>query len=123
MMLSERPYWTTRIAKNLIIMRLLCFGSLVIAIPPLAYGQVERASLAGTVTDNSGAVLPGVAIKVTNEATNTSVNLETDTAGDYRAVNLTPGSTCCGRRKPVPALHDERYRPAGCTGGAARHPA
>jgi hypothetical protein len=92
MMLSGRPCWTTRIAKNLIIMRLLCFGSLVIAILPLAHGQVERATLAGTITDNSGAVVPGVAIKVTNEATNISVNLETDSAGDYRAVNLTPGS-------------------------------
>jgi hypothetical protein len=66
MMLLGRP-WTTRIAKNLIIMRLLCFGSLVIATPPLAHGQVERATLAGTITDNSGAVVPGVAIKVTNE--------------------------------------------------------
>jgi hypothetical protein len=33
-----------------------------------------------------------VAVKVTNEATNTSVNLETDAADNYRAVNLTLGS-------------------------------
>jgi hypothetical protein len=58
----------------------------------LASAQVERASLIGTVTDNSGAVLPGVMIKVTNEGTNTSVNLTTDAAGDFRAVNLTPGT-------------------------------
>jgi len=73
-------------------MRFLFFGTLALALLPLAQAQVERATLAGTITDDSGAVLPGVAIKVTNEATNTSINLETDAAGDYRAVNLTPGS-------------------------------
>jgi hypothetical protein len=57
-----------------------------------AWAQMERASLVGTVTDNSGAVLPGVAVKVTNEGTNTSVNLTTDAAGDFRAVNLIPGT-------------------------------
>jgi hypothetical protein len=73
-------------------MRFLFFGTLALALLPLAQAQVERASLAGTITDDSGAVLPGVAIKVTNETTNTSINLETDAAGDYRAVNLTPGT-------------------------------
>lgn len=58
---------------------------------PLA-AQVERASLVGTLTDNSGAVLAGVTIKVTNEGTNASLNLASDAAGDFRAVNLTPGS-------------------------------
>lgn len=72
--------------------RLVCFGVLILALVPALHGQVERASLAGTVTDSSGAVLPGVAVKVTNEATNTSLNLQTDAAGNYRAVNLTPGS-------------------------------
>src|ERR1044071_9514694 len=71
---------------------IILFGSLALAVLPVAFGQVERASLAGTVTDNSGAVLPGVAVKVTNEATNTSVNLDTDAAGNYLVINLTPGS-------------------------------
>ena len=46
----------------------------------------------GTVTDNSGAVLPGVQVKITNEGTNTSTTVITDAAGAYSAVNLTPGS-------------------------------
>jgi hypothetical protein len=57
-----------------------------------AFAQVERASLTGTVSDKTGAVLPDVAVKVTNESTNTSINLSTDAAGAFRAVNLTPGS-------------------------------
>ncbi len=64
------------------------------------YAQVERASLAGTITDNSAAVLPNVAVKVTNEGTNTSINLSTDAAGDYRAVNLTPGSYAVEAENP-----------------------
>jgi hypothetical protein len=74
------------------IMRLMCFGSLAAAMLVPVHGQLERASIAGTVSDKSGAVIPGVAVSVTNQATNTSVNLQTDAAGEYRAVNLTPGS-------------------------------
>lgn len=64
--------------------------SLVLCLPLVA--QVERASIIGAVTDKSGAVMAGVQIAVTNEATNTSLNLTTDTAGTYSAVNLIPGS-------------------------------
>jgi carboxypeptidase family protein len=78
--------------KSAIISRLIYSGFLAVLTLPPANSQVERASLAGTATDNSGAVVPGVAVRVTNEATNTSVNLQTDAAGEYRAVNLTPGS-------------------------------
>lgn len=54
--------------------------------------QVERASIVGNAADKSGAVMPGVEITVTNEATNTSTRLTTDEAGSYTAVNLIPGS-------------------------------
>ena len=37
--------------------------------------QVERAAIVGAVTDKSGAPMPGVAVQVTNEATNTSTML------------------------------------------------
>ncbi|HEY3456445.1 MAG TPA: TonB-dependent receptor [Bryobacteraceae bacterium] len=80
--------------------RLIRSGLLAVLTLPLADSQVERASLAGTVTDNSGAVVPGVTLKVTNEATNTAANLQTDAAGDYRAVNLTPGSYAIEAEKP-----------------------
>ena len=54
--------------------------------------QVERAAIIGNITDKSGAAMPGVAVLVTNEATNTSTLLATDDAGAYTAVNLIPGS-------------------------------
>src|SRR5687768_12564975 len=63
----------------------------VVLVVPL-FGQVERASIVGTVTDSSGAAMPGVQVEVTNEATNTTTRLVTDSAGSYSAVNLIPGS-------------------------------
>jgi hypothetical protein len=56
------------------------------------FGQVERATIIGTVTDNTGAAMAGVAVEVTNEATNTTTRLTTDNSGTYTAVNLIPGS-------------------------------
>lgn len=54
--------------------------------------QVERASIVGNITDNSGAAMAGVEVSVTNEATNTTVRITTDDAGAYSVVNLIPGS-------------------------------
>ena len=79
--------------KGATISRVAQFASLAFLVLSNLQGQVERASLAGTVTDSSGAVIPGVTIKVINEGTNTAVNLETDAAGEFRAVNLTPAAT------------------------------
>ena len=67
------------------VIAVLCFASLSVA-------QVERASIVGTVTDNSGAVLPGVQVKIANEGTGTVSNVTTHSAGAYSALNLTPGS-------------------------------
>jgi hypothetical protein len=55
------------------------------------HGQVERASVVGTITDKSGAVMAGVEVAITSVATNTSQRLVTDEAGAYSAVNLIPG--------------------------------
>ena len=68
--------------KGATISRVAQFASLVLLVSSHVHGQVERASLAGTVTDTSGAVIPGVTVKVISEGTNASVNLETDAAGN-----------------------------------------
>ena len=57
----------------------------------LLFGQSELASLTGTVTDPSGAVLPRVAITVTNEATNAVANSVTNDTGRYFIPSLKPG--------------------------------
>src|SRR5262250_1985011 len=57
-----------------------------------ANAQVTGATLSGTVTDTSGAVIPGVMIAIKNRATGVVRNLTTDEAGFYSAPNLQAGS-------------------------------
>jgi hypothetical protein len=45
----------------------------------------------GTVTDTSGAVVPGAKVTVTNEATNVSQSTVTTSAGTYYVTDLIPG--------------------------------
>ena len=70
---------------------------LAILLPALAlslvcFAQVERATITGTLTDTNGAVVPGATVRVIQEGTNETQNLQTDSAGEYTASNLTPGS-------------------------------
>ena len=58
----------------------------------ICLAQAERASITGTVTDSSGAAISGATVKVTDEATNNTLTLQSDSAGQYTARNLTPGS-------------------------------
>jgi len=53
--------------------------------------QLNRGVIEGTVTDPQGAVVPGVAVTVTNLETGVLQTLKTNSAGFYRAQNLVPG--------------------------------
>ena len=54
--------------------------------------QVDRGGIVGTVTDSSGALVPGVTVTVTNVSTNQSTKLITDANGSYAANLLQIGS-------------------------------
>jgi hypothetical protein len=54
--------------------------------------SAQTAELRGTVTDESGAVLPGVTVTVSNDATGVERSLITDGAGTFRAPSLQPGT-------------------------------
>jgi hypothetical protein len=56
-----------------------------------AFAQSTFATLTGTITDNSNAVLPGVTITVTNERTQSVRTAVTDNVGNYLLPNLDPG--------------------------------
>src|SRR5260370_21153262 len=56
------------------------------------FAQLDRGAITGTVTDSSGAVVPGAKIAIRNLATNVKYQSATTGAGDYNAVNLPAGS-------------------------------
>src|SRR5437868_2618776 len=57
-----------------------------------AYAQVAGATLTGTVTDPSGAVIPGAQVFINDAATGVIRNIVTDNAGFYTAPNLLPAT-------------------------------
>jgi hypothetical protein len=64
---------------------------LAFAAAPLARAQADRASVTGTVTDPSGAAVPGVTVSATNDNTGVVVKTETNGVGLYRVMNLPIG--------------------------------
>lgn len=65
---------------------LLCAGS------GFSQTTVGTGSIVGTVTDPSGAYVPGATIKVTNTQTGQVINATANAAGAYNSGALTPGS-------------------------------
>jgi protocatechuate 3,4-dioxygenase beta subunit len=57
-----------------------------------ALAQSANATLSGTVTDESGGVLPGVEITITDTDRGTSRRTVTDDEGRYRVSELVPGN-------------------------------
>ena len=53
--------------------------------------QETTGTITGTVTDPSGAVIPGVTVTVTNKQTDRSVEITTGAAGIFMARDLVPG--------------------------------
>lgn len=60
-------------------------------LPDVARAQAT-ATIVGTVTDSSGAVVPGVKVSVINTGTGVVRSLETNAAGNYIAPELIPGA-------------------------------
>src|SRR6476620_7224840 len=57
-----------------------------------AFGQSSDARVSGTVSDPSGAVLPGVEVKATNTATGVATTVVSNGAGAYNFASLLPGA-------------------------------
>src|SRR5262245_60185480 len=74
---------------NRTLIRLLVVCAFLGAVPSLATAQ----SLAGTVRDTSGAVLPGVTVEASSPALITKIRSSvTDDTGQYRITDLPPGT-------------------------------
>lgn len=68
----------------------LLVAALIFLSPASIYAQVAGATLTGTVTDPSGAVIPNANIAIKNEATGVVVSVLTNSDGRYSAPNLIP---------------------------------
>ncbi len=66
-------------------------GMFLLAVNQQSFGQDVNASLSGSVTDASGAVIPGAKLTLTNESSGAQQNFQTDSGGEYKFRNLPPG--------------------------------
>ena len=89
--------------------------ALLIALATLSsplFAQVKSSAITGTVTDTSGAVLPGVNVTVTETGTGTVNTTLTNEVGQYNVPYLPIGKytveVTYGR---IPDLPQNRYRP------------
>jgi hypothetical protein len=80
------PYKT---ATGFVAFLALAFNPMILV--PI-YAQVVGATLSGTVTDQSSAVIPNAQIFIKNVATGVERNIASDTGGFYAAPNLLPGT-------------------------------
>jgi Carboxypeptidase regulatory-like domain len=78
-----------RFAASAVVSALL---SVCFIIPAPVRAQVAGATLSGTVTDASGAVIPNAQITIKNVATGVAATIPTNADGLYTAPNLLPGT-------------------------------
>ena len=80
---------TQRIGAGRFVMAAMALVFALAVVP--ATGQERFSGLTGTVSDASGAVLPGATVTITNKETGKLYTLVTDADGVYRILDLEPG--------------------------------
>src|SRR5215469_14289301 len=84
---SQKQMRTIRLLKSLTIAATV----LLVAGAERAYGQAATASITGTVTDNSGAAIPGATISAKNNGTGITRTTASDNQGRYNVPDLAIG--------------------------------
>jgi outer membrane receptor protein involved in Fe transport len=70
---------------------LLCVIAML-AFSVAVFAQSDTARVVGTITDTSGAAIPGVSVTATNTATGRAITVQTDGTGSYVIGSLPPGT-------------------------------
>lgn len=65
---------------------------LLVAGTSTVWGQAGRGMISGTITDPSGAIVPGAKVTLLNPATGVELHTATTGAGLYTFISLNPGS-------------------------------
>ena len=76
-------------ARNLLKIS-IAFG-LCVLLASAAFGQSATGRIQGTVTDTTGAVVPGATITVTNVGTAREVTIQSGATGEFSVPLLNPG--------------------------------
>jgi carboxypeptidase family protein len=85
--------WTSRkFASHLVVFRIALILVLTASVSLNVHGQVVGGTLAGTVTDPNGGVLPDVRVEIENLATQIITAVTSNADGFYTAPNLLPGN-------------------------------
>ena len=91
-MLSERKVTPLRRSGWLLWVRCLALILSTAFIVPLAlFGQRTTSSISGTITDPTGAVVPGAGVVATQISTGTTTRVKANTEGFYILTDLSPG--------------------------------
>src|SRR5215475_14728545 len=87
-------FWETVFLEEttMTIQRRLAIVVLIFLAATAAFGQGFQGGLRGSVRDAAGAVVPGVEVTLTNEATSLSRTTVTNESGEYSFAALEPGS-------------------------------
>ncbi len=72
--------------------RWLLLAALLASLPVVAWPQTQLATIFGTISDPSGAVIPGVAVTIVNQSTGLRREVLTRNAGEYRFTGLPTGN-------------------------------
>lgn len=81
--------------------RVICLATaIVLSLPVSGFGQVDRSSINGTVTDPNGARVPGVVVTATQSATGLARNTETSSEGAFSISGLPIGIYTISLNKP-----------------------
>ena len=89
-MKARSTSWIDRAGRVWLVQGALLLGSLLAA--GVALGQTTTADIVGTVTDVSGAVVPGADIQVRNNGTGEIKSVKSQGTGDFVFTLLDPGS-------------------------------
>lgn len=90
-MLSCRTnVWLHRNGGGELSIAVACLGLLLASLP--LFSQANLGRILGTVTDQTGAPVPGVTVTIIDEDRGVDRVLTTDAAGEYNAPNLIPGN-------------------------------
>ena len=84
---SGKPDMRSLLKSSLGVVFVVC----LLGVAPPVLAQQGTAGISGKVTDEQGAVLPGVSIVLTNEANGATREITSSAEGTYLASQLTPG--------------------------------